>query len=608
MRRKLYRHSSVVRRLKPHLYHPFDHISDLRSLKSASGLGGIYGIPRLLWVAGDGNDPTISPFKNPLTLDGSPSIEITPYELADGSSVIEEVHAGNSNRRTTELLNPGIDDDFVILAMGKYGQDGGGYYSYYFGTRDSGRGIRLGLRHDTNQMYCFLNGDTQKNLGSPENGIPNGYFITVTVVNRNDKGVTAFNGDFGSLVDVSGNGSLANNQGVGIASLPGGGGDIVNRSSIIALAVWIDDNIAPFWETDSYAPVKELTHQLSGIYPEKGNSGIFTRNSAASWQNKNGVWAIASTGLSRSGDSEGMLIEPQRQNDVYNTVNPQVTTGWSVTGGTHTAAVDDKSALESADLLTFGPDVHRFVPGGSDQVIYGGATTGDTNAQCIMVAIRGDAGGESVDLGLRDASTGTVQNLQTIICTTSYQVITVENQTPSDTDMQWCLDCDAGDTIYFVASQLEEGAVLTTQIPNRATAAALVRPQDVFDLSETPDDVQGSIELTITPQNWGGSDAGTPTILTRATGSPALIYIDGSGNWASDLDGTTTLSSGVAAADGTSHTIRLRWVGDQMSIDVNGTRISATYDGALDGSGVWRLAADAPVRVKDLKVYRKGGE
>jgi hypothetical protein len=609
MRRKLYRHSSVVRRLKPRLYHPFDHISDLRSLKSASGLGGIYGIPRLLWVSGDGNNPTISPFKNSLTKSGSPSIETSPYELVDGSSVNEEVHDGNSNRRTTESLNPGIDDDFVILLMGKYGYDGGGYYSYFFGTRNTGRGIRLGLRHDTNQMYCFLNGDAQKNLGSQEIGIANGYFITITVVNRDDKGVTAFNGDFGSLVDVSGNGSLANDQGVGIASLPGGGGDIVDRSSIIALAVWIDNNIAPFWETDSYSPVKELTHQLSGIYPQKGNSGIFTRNSAASWKNKNGVWAIASAELPRAGDSGGLRIAPERTTECPRNINPQNVTALTWTGAKSPTdpPPDDSTALNADGCGAWGPAAYEYANDtGSTQYVRMSAQVGNVNDRSLQALTRIVSGSGTVKLGLYDESAGTF--VGTAIHDGYDERTIIDGQTPGDTDCTLALEVPDGVTVRWIAQGMETGPTCTTPIPNVATGAGATRAAEVLTTSHTPSDIQGSFKATITPMNWSGIEAGDATIITRDTAAE-LLYANGStAGLNSDLDGTTSLEDIQAPADGVAQVARVRWSGPSMSLDVDGTRDIEAFDKTLDGADELVVAVDAEVGIVDLKAYDKGGE
>jgi hypothetical protein len=607
MRRRSYRHGAGGRRQKTLLDHPFNYIADPRDLANASGLGGKFGLPELLWVPPDGKAPTRwlgeANTDDRLTQAGTLDPGVNPYQLIDESalpSTVFDVGAGSSFvDATASIHDPALTDDAVAFCFGS--QSGKTpVSSRMLATRVGGQGWQIFVAATT--MACAWS-DAGGVISRTVSVLTGSVFLVVMVVDRDDDMTLFANSISSGGIAVPGGASAG--SGLGIGGSPSGG--TLFDGQLYACGYWYGPSIADDWLTDSAAMVHEFTHLFTGIYPRRGSRGVYTRASVASWKNRNGIWHLASQGLPRAGDSEGLLLEPQRQNDVYNVLNAQVTTGWSVDGGTHTAAVDDSSALDAADLGAWGPDVHRFVPGGSDQVIYGGTQNGNANAHCITVAIRGAAGGESVDLGLRDVSAGTVQNLQTIVCTTSYQLITVENQTPADTDMQWCLDCDAGDTVYFVAAQLEEGAVPSTIAPNSATGGALIRPQDVLDLSETPSDTQGSIELTVTPQDWGGTDAGTPTILTRATGSPAQLYVGAGGTWCADLDGTTTLNSTVAPVDGVAQTIRLRWVGSRMSIDVNGTRVTETYNYAIDGSGVWRLAADAPVRVRNLRTYQSGG-
>jgi hypothetical protein len=574
------------------LDHPFTYIDDPRSLVDEN--------PdiNLLWVAGDGNTPTKGP---QMSATGSPTAAESPYQLSSGVAVASEIHTITTNRYTNNPLDPLLSNDVIlqIVFRPSRGAANSRYISNRSTTADKGFSLYT-INTGTTLVWLVNNGSNIFNLS---NIISGSWMHSVFIIDRtNNLLQTWINGQLTDSDSIAGLGSISSSNPLVMMAGDGATGD----GDIAFFSLEYGNAVAAKWVADSHAMIKEAAHRFTGVYPAQGLRGSFTRASGASWIDRSGAHRIASSYLPRAGDSEGLLLEPQRQNDCYNIFNPQATTGWSVTGGTHTAAVDDSTALDAADLGAWGPDVHRFQPGGSNQIIYGGAQTGNTAAHCLAVAIRGGTGGESVDLGLRDASTGTVQNLETIACTTSYQVVTVENATPSDTDMQWCLDCDAGDDIYFVAAQLEEGIVPTTIMPNSATAAAFVRPQDVLDLSETPNDDQGSIELTVIPQDWGGTEAGTPTILTRATGAPALLYVDGSGYWASDLDGTTTLSSGVTPVDGTSHIIRLRWGAGVMSIDVDGTRVSAAYDGALDGSGLWRLATDAPVRIKNLKTYRNG--
>jgi len=239
-------------------------------------------------------------------------------------------------------------------------------------------------------------------------------------------------------------------------------------------------------------------------------------------------------------------------------------------------------------------------------VIYGGAVTGNLNAHSISLLIRGIAGGETVDIGLRDASSGAVQLAQTVVCTTAYQYIQIHGVIPADIDQQFCLDVDAGDAIGFIAAQLEEGPRCTYPIPNVATAAAATRSQDVLDLAVSPEDTSGRVECTLTPIDWSGVQMGADaTVISRVTTADDILHADSAdtGGWASS-DGTTQVTETTTPpADGVSRVVKVEWKTGRESIEVAGAVASAAYDGARAGSGAYRLASAASVIVKDLKVY-----
>lgn len=267
----------------------------------------------------------------------------------------------------------------------------------------------------------------------------------------------------------------------------------------------------------------------------------------------------------------------------------------------------DAAQLATDGASAWGPNVHRFVPGAGDQVVYGGAATGSGPAvHSLSVLMRGSAGGESVDIGLRDASSGAVQNCGTVALTTAWQRFQIHGVTPNDTDQVFALDCDAGDTIYFIAPQLEAGSRCTTPIPNWATAASAARAAEVLTTSHTPGDTTGRLSVDVAPLGWDGTDLGADArVLSRAGGASGLLLIeDGTGGHEA-TDGTNTVTEAtVPATDGTYQTAQTRWGGGALRVQVDGDETSGSYDGALEGSGAMTVAPDqGEVAVRDLRAY-----
>jgi hypothetical protein len=261
------------------------------------------------------------------------------------------------------------------------------------------------------------------------------------------------------------------------------------------------------------------------------------------------------------------------------------------------AATDDASA--------WGPNVHRFVPGGGDEVIYGGDTTGNTNDHSLSVLMRGDSGGESVDICLRDSSDGTITAGDTVTLTTEWVRYTVSGVTPGDADEQFALDCDAGDTVYFIASQLEEGDVTTTPIPNWATAASAARPIERLATSYTLRDAQGSMEIGWTPLGWGAVDSGIQT--KPIAGSGSLVIYNANNGQIGFFDGSSLIQSNVIVVDGVRNHARARWAGLIKSIDVDGDYKTDSYDGTLLDTGpVIVQSNNAESALDNLIIYKNG--
>jgi hypothetical protein len=584
------------------LDHPFNYIAAIADLANENGLGGKYDVPDFLWIPPNGNNPIKGPT---LTLRGSPWQGATPYQLKGGSAVVSEVHTGNSNRATSESFDPGLTDDIVLLLIGTYGPDSPGYYSWFMATRGSDRGWRLGIRHDTNQMYVFLNGDSLTSASAPSgSGVVNGYFIVIAVVDRSHDVVVAYNNNFGSLGSIP-SGSLASGVGLGLCALPSGAGDVVEDSSVLGAAIWYGTGIADFWKADSYAPVKELTQYLSGISPVSGIQGIYTRASAATWKDRNGRWAIASPGLPRCGDSSGLVLSPARTNEAYRNINPlagHAAAALTWTGAKAPTEVDDSTALAVDDAEVWGPNVYEYANDtGATQYIRMSAQTGNTNARSLQCLIRQVAGSGTVKLGLYDESAGTFSG--TTIHDGYDERTIINGQIPGDNDLTLCLEVPDGVTIRWIAHDMGEGAYAQYPTPNWATATSASRSADLLATSHTNNSDQQSVEATVTPLGWSA------WIINTSVGGTIILYAAtlGGGRWAVY---DSTLSEFVppptVPTDGVSHKVRSRWKGAVKSIVSAGDRDSGSYDGSM-GAGVVSLTPTyLESKIKDLVIYRNG--
>jgi hypothetical protein len=571
----------------------------------------------MLWVAGDGNRPTIwngAPLApaapDPLTLVGVPVAEVSPYQLEGGADVALEGHTGASCRVSLVASDPGPADDVVIVVVGRVPPVAG--VTYFFSTGAAGERIGIFV-NAANQLGFEIVTSGGFRVSAPPVGhvARSGLFASVFWWDSTADtcGLWTIGGSVGPIPIADGTIAAS---GIGIGSTPNQAQKLTSGGGIIVDAYLLGAGIAAAWTAGTYAKCKDLAFKLTGVWPRIGGRPTMTRATARSRYDRNSRLWIYSSGLAAAGDSEDLVLDPAGTNKCYNTINPADTTGWTATGGTHTAAADT-AALATAGLQSAGPNVHKFVPGAGDEVLYGGGATGGATAHSLSCYLRGEAGGETVVVGLRDPTDGAVQVGVTATLTTAWVRYSVDALVPADTDQQFCLDCDAGDTVYAVLQQLEQAPVISSPIPNWATAAGATRNQTTLALAVTPADGAGSIELTVTPDGWSAAEAGTVALLTRATGSPASLTCT-TGTWQAALDGTTTLDSTVAPAAGVAHRIRLRWTAATMSIEVRLAstdavlaRVDGAYDGALNGTGAWTLAAGAPVSVKNLKCYRSGG-
>jgi len=610
MRRGLYRHGRAAGGERPLYDLPLDSVFDARV-----DIPKFFGVPDFLWVDGDGNTPTIGPT---LTATGSPaSGEPTPWQLEDATAVTCEEHDGATCRTETGTsMDPAAGEDVIVAALCKVGA-GITNYERPISTRPTaGKGIWLA--YVGGNIYGYVSGDSQVNTGglAPALG---GWSLFVLVVDR-DGNTTLYQNGIASTSVATPSGDLGADSGLGLMAATDAG---TKMHGGMAWATWqTGAGLADAWLADSARRVFDLTARGLGIYPKSGGRVLglptFARPSAASWADRNGREHLASSGLPRAGDRKsggesGIRLAPGRTNKCYRNVNPADATGWSATGGT-LDVVDDSTQLKTDGFDCWGPNVHRFAPGGGDQVMYGGAATGNTNKHAASVLLRGTVGGESVDIGVRDASGGGFTNWYTATLTTSWQRFEVPDKTPGDTDEVFALDCDAGDTILAIAEQLEEGVRCTSTIPSWATGAGAARPGESLTTPWTGWDAQGGIEAGVTPMGWSGGEAGSYNhVLIHASGGGygPLMMDTGDGQPASS-DGTTAcrFTAGANPVDGSRMHVRVGW-GPQQIVWWEGhapETVTQPYDGQYIGSGALLAQASlAEVSIDNLRCFRRYG-
>lgn len=572
--------------------HPFTSSERLLDVLTAMGLTATFA-----WEDGDGGTPTEGPN---LTTVGTPSSG-QPTGLVDslGNAITQETYDGSQYRYNATPISPATS--VVVVATGCMPRVAAGS-TRLFSTRSAAAPEGYDIYETVGgvgvAMYLSGSGSAVPAVVAAPRA---GDFIIAIVANRTTNTLTSWvpSGNASAVIPAG----TVTDAGIGLGALVDA---ILPWTGCIRALAYFTDETAADWTASTYARFVEIARRVSGIGPALGTAATITRATAAAWQAHLDRWVISSAAMPCAGDSKGLRLRPTRTNKCYNTINPGATTGWTATGGTH-SVVSDAAALSTAKAGVWGPNVHKFVVDGSSRIIYGGAATGaDNPAHSFSALLRGHAGGEEVDVGLRDASSGAWQNAGTATLTTAWQLFQFPGITPGEADRVFALKCDANDTIYFVGAQLEEGPTCSDLIPNWATAGGTQRNADDCVLGDAPEATGGSIELSVTPDGWSGAEAGTPGLLYLSGGGTAVLYVT-DGTWQAAIDGTTVLDSGVAPADGVEQTIRLRWTLDgQMSIDVDGTRVSAAYDGTLQASGSWELLAGAQCTVRDVHLYDSG--
>jgi hypothetical protein len=491
----------------------------------------------------------------------------------------------------------------IILVVGQVGWTAtAGYYSLNVATRQAGRGWRAAYRHDTDQIYCFLNADTQVNVVAPVAAVINGLFTVIIVVDRDGNSVAIINDTVGSNFATPA-GSLVG-SGIGIGGAPLGGGDATSGSAFVAVGVWYGSDYAPYYAADNYARAKNLSHRLTGIYPVQGDRGTYTRTSARAWLDYSGVWRLGTYGLPVSGSAQGLKASPQRVNKAFRNANPQNANALTWTGGVSPTTADDSTALSADDAYVWGPYVYDFDnTTGSTQYIRMSAQVGNTNPHSLQCLIRVVSGSGTVKLGLYDESAGTF--VGTAIHDGYDAMTEIDGQVPADTDCTLCLEVPNGINIRWIAQDMEEEPRCFDPIPNWSTVASATMTLEELASTYTAVDEQGSLESEITPDGYSGGDVGTTKIIRNNSTLSTWLFHTTTQYRFNDGSSSVVLPSTIPT-DGVAVPLRCRWKSNDFSISSDTQRGDASYDGTVLGTGPVTIAPDKPMRFATLRIYRNG--
>lgn len=166
---------------------------------------------------------------------------------------------------------------------------------------------------------------------------------------------------------------------------------------------------------------------------------------------------------------KGFLNEPARTNKVTaRKHNPVDTTNLTKAGDAAAvlSVVDDVAALTTAGLIgvcTNGK-VYKLdnSAGATAAYVSIGGAVGNTNPHCISAFVRGGAGNIGLTWG---------EGATAYAAAGAYQLRTSLNKSATAADRLLVVLANAGQVIYFILPQLEEGAFITSPIPGDTLAA-----------------------------------------------------------------------------------------------------------------------------------------
>lgn len=576
--------------------HPFSGVGSPRFSDRCGWPVDVLGVPVLDWLDGDGVTPAQGP--TPLTANGTINAgAATPWECGGAAVTATEFLTGGYD--SVVAMDAGLTDDIVMAMLVRPLWTAAGN-SRLLSTWVANEGIYFYWSVASSRFIWRLY-DAGASVASVVTASPGSWHLISISCDRDGNQRLYQNGVLADTDAIGALGSIASGSGVGICCTPGGAN--TSNADISRVVMWYGAGIADI-TPDAWH--RRLAAFVLGTMDIQGatDQPTFTRGSSSSKQ-VGAVWHLFGTDTPRAGSPDGLLAENASTNKVYNNIDtPAPGTGWSVTGAAVMTFVDDRAALVAAGLRECAPTVIQVANAtGVVQYLYGGAQVGNVNAHSQSCFGRITAGA-GVNIGLRRNATGAFAG---VAMTDGYATRSLdENRTPANADCQFALEIPNGATVRVTMAQCEENTYATSPIPNIATAATATRPQDVLDTTVTPRDAEGSIEVGITPEEWGGTEPGADQqIVTRSGGAASIIRYEsaGAGSYASE-DGTSTVTPAVAPVDGTRNVTRVRWGDAGLSLDVDGTRAAAAYDGALASNGLVRLASGVSVLVDGLRIFR----
>lgn len=334
-----------------------------------------------LWVAGDGNTPTIGPA---LTATGSPGSVESPYQLEDGTALNWETYTGAEYRRKADdaTLTPADNEDFVIAALVNLPRDTTTYYEILGSWGNSSKGWFLGAYTGTGDiaLSIYANSMSMPYVSAALGRVA----MLVFVVNRDGNATGYLNGVAGTPAATPA-GSIP----TGHVSL-GTRGDTswTYKGGILFTAFWKGSGLNEIWTANSNELIKKVTAAFTGTLPRAGGLPTFARNSAASWKDRNGRYWLASPGLPRAGDKQtnsesGIRLAAARTNYAYRNVNPADGSTWLLdsAGCAYGATVITDGDMEAADTSAYGA--------ANNAILSKETTTPHGGSKCLRVTYNG---------------------------------------------------------------------------------------------------------------------------------------------------------------------------------------------------------------------------
>jgi hypothetical protein len=324
---------------------------------------------------------------------------------------------------------------------------------------------------------------------------------------------------------------------------------------------------------------------------DSSGAAIWTGTNSTDWQAINGTWtAVGVPYLANA--TAGTYSE---FDDLFAEEAVQV--------------VSDDAALTTAKCQVFGPNVFEFdnSAGSNDRYMRQGAAAGNTNKRSLSII--GDlVTGTGAQIGLWDTADSSFSNGTDI--TDTYVRTIADNITPTATEV-FCVKIPAGCKARWIAQQGEtEGnttySLSTSVIPNWSTSAAATRLVETYDPTDSPSDIQGSIECGVTPLNHNGIFAAKTAIVSRGTTPADILYNSTGDDWYMG-DGTTVINGGTIVTN-TRDKLRVKWSANGMSLLENDTSVdSDTYDASIGGSGTYRISPGGrEYSIDSIKIFPTG--